>query len=91
MVVMTYFGRSIRQIRMKCRIRCQVVFLGEAKINENRNILVRKKNVSRSIERCQQCDNECKAVNLLDVIVHHASLMKELDTGKQKSEPFTRL
>ena len=40
---------------------------------------------------CEPHDNTCEEVNLLDVIMHHASLVKKLDAGEQKAKPFTRL
>lgn len=44
-----------------------------------------------TIKLCECRDNTCEEVNVLDVIVHHASLVKKLDAREQKAEPFTRL
>ena len=42
--------------------------------------------------KLRECHNNTrKEVNLLDVIVHYASLVKKLDAREQKVEPFTCL
>ena len=44
-----------------------------------------------TMKLCESRNNISKEVNLLDVIVHYASLVEKLDAREQKAEPFTRL
>jgi hypothetical protein len=73
---------------MKRCARIHVILFSEAKVDQDRHVLLRKEDVCRSGMgvMTERANGEMR---LLDVVMNYTPSMQEFNAGKQKVEPIT--